>query len=203
MNNYDAWRQIYNGVMAAAQYRHTTHIAGGCIRDYMLGLPHNDIDVFLDAAIDRVSSDDFVTRMEGRGFTYRRRVGAEEYPGADAGFNVAEFHHPATDNIVQVMGLRNTFLGTHYRHFDNNMVRCYYSEQGVHLSRGFMEGMENKKVTPWAVSDEGDASIIRANNFIDKANTIEPGWVRDPFTDAEWNALDRDEVIRNVRVGNG
>jgi len=202
MNNYDAWRQIYNGVQAAGRYRHTTTIAGGCIRDYMLGLPHNDIDVFLDNGADLVASDAFVAHMDNRGFHFRRRLGVEEYPGADGAFNVAEFGHNATDNIVQVMGLRNTFIGTHFGHFDNNMVRCYYGEQGVHLSRGFMEGMENKKVSPWSVNNE-ERSILRADSFIDKANGLEPGWVRDPFTDTEWDRIDRGEPIRNVRVGNG
>lgn len=169
MNGPAFWNKLLTDVNTA--YRRQGVVAGGAVRDWMLGIEPNDIDIFLPDSFTRFDDD------TPAGWEYLRTVGREEYPGATEEFNVKEFR--VDDTIVQVMFLQHGFH-THYMGFDNNLTKGYYTPRDMFnqgrllLSDDLLYGLEHQVIYPLAGNN--DNVNTRMVEQLDRLNQTMPGW---------------------------
>lgn len=115
-------------------------VAGGAVRDWVLGEEPNDIDVFIS---HRTNLEEVPLTPPGWEFV-RALVGNEEYPGAGDRFNVYEYMVEGTR--VQTMMLQHGFF-THYQGFDYNMTQTYYTKTGgLIMSKDFAHGLDRMQM---------------------------------------------------------
>lgn len=170
MNGPAFWNKLLNDVNDT--WRTVGTVAGGAIRDWMLGIEPNDIDIFLERSFDRADHD-----LVPEGWEYLRTVGHDEYPNAGDEFNVAEYR--VDDTIVQVMFLRNGFF-EHYRLFDNNLTKGYYEPRQIFaagkliIGDDLLYGLEHQVIYP-LVGHNGDVNT-RMNEQRERLNQTMPGW---------------------------
>jgi hypothetical protein len=167
MNNPEFWLDVHQRVQRSVGYR-TTTIAGGCIRDYMLGLDAKDIDVFVGHSI--VRHDNLATLRHPDDFEFLGTATEEEYPGAANHFVVCNYRYMDTD--IQVMHLRGDFRN-HLETFDHNMCFGQFDGNRTVLPLNFMKGYARKEVE---VYNDGEKTKARAETFIDKVSAVEDGW---------------------------
>lgn len=125
-------------------------VAGGAVRDWVLGEEPNDIDVFISHRIDLEE-----VPLTPPGWEFLRAVvGNEEYPGAGERFNVYEYMVEGTR--VQTMMLQHG-LHPHYAGFDYNMTKAYYQKTaGIVMSREFSHGLDRMQM--WQTGRENPAN---------------------------------------------
>jgi len=179
MNGPGFWNELLTSARNTWNIRGM--VAGGAVRDWMLGIQPNDIDLFLPhgRAANRAHHPE--------GWEFRRDLTAEEYAGAGHDFNVQEYL--VRDTIVQVMFLRHGFH-THYAGFDNNLTKGYYEPQGtfntgrLKLSDDLLYGMEHQVIYPMHI-DHAENVRQRMNEQRERLNRTIPGWRienANPFT---------------------
>ena len=182
MNNPEFWLDVHRRVSQAVGWRGVT-IAGGCIRDYMLGLEAKDIDVFVSQS--RVRPDNGVDFMvHPADFEYLGMAMREEYPGANHEYVVCNYRYMDTD--IQVVHLRQDFRN-HIETFDHNMCFGQFDGNQTILPLNWMKGYARKEVE---VYNDSEKTAVRAQAFIDKVSAVEAGWrlaprqpAVDPFAD--------------------
>lgn len=174
MNGPKLWSTLRANVFSATSYRNQPTIAGGCIRDWMLGLQHKDIDIFVPNFTEDMEPD-FRGRMERYGFVFVEEANREQYEGAFKVLNYEWTERTGEDHAVQVVLLPGTFT-EHFALFDYNMVKAYYDMSGVHLSYQFIDGLERKNIYMTNYTQQ-DTTRDRMVNFANKVNVVDPGWI--------------------------
>lgn len=177
MNGPAVWTDLRRRVLYARQHRDDAVVAGGCIRDWMLGLRHKDIDIFLPN-FGANDEDTLRRRLEEQGLLFLGEGDHILYEGA---FKVLNYNYReryterAEEHTVQIILLPGTFLD-HFATFDYNMVKAYYDKDGLHLSKEFANGLENRRVG-MTNHFQMDRTRERVEGFIEKVNRVDPGWV--------------------------
>jgi len=125
MNGPEFWNEIYERIPNGL-------IAGGCVRDHLLGLPPKDIDVFIHpqwlAGIDQAPPADFV--FVGNG-------GREDYEGRDIrSIRDYTYRGQPVQLIFKVIPLKNN--QGEYRYMSDSFTR---REAGRQLAKTFPEGL--------------------------------------------------------------
>lgn len=167
MNNPEFWLDIHQRVSRTVFWTPVT-IAGGCIRDYMLGLEAKDIDVFVSRS--RIRHDNLDALVHPEGFEFLGTATEEDYPGAEHQFLVCNYRYMDTD--IQIMHLRGEFL-FHLESFDCNMGFGQFDGNRTILPLNWMKGYARKEVE---VYNDGERTAARAQAFIDKVSEVEAGW---------------------------
>lgn len=134
-------------------------IAGGAVRDYVLGMPHRDIDVFIphhvvvegelwDAADPRFR---FTTRGWRFDETYARtiRAGNHEYDQMEAGHILGvSLYHDQDNNQINLIELNaDRAIQDHLDAFDLGICQAAYAGGGVQLSDNFLRDWKDRRVT--------------------------------------------------------
>jgi hypothetical protein len=170
MNGPAFWNKLLADI--STTYRTQGIVAGGAVRDWMLGIEPNDIDIFLASASTLFNND------TPDGWEYIRTVSVEEYPNAPERFNVKEFR--VDNTIVQVVFLELGFF-THYTSFDNNLTKGYYTPKDIFssgrliLSDELLYGLEYQRIYPLVGMSEN--VVNRMNEQRDRLNQTMPGWI--------------------------
>lgn len=147
-------------------------IAGGAIRDLLLGKVPKDYDIFVDISdLDKDEADDLLllyanelSRVGGVPYgDYPYPVGGDEYAGTVAeDMVVYEIYPFGGVCATQVIGRRSKPLDT-VNSFDYNLVKGYYDpvEEIFHLSEELLKGFENKEI----IRDDDTKTERRVNNL--------------------------------------
>lgn len=119
-------------------------VAGGYVRDTLLGIPPRDIDVLTEsvtaeqlADLGRLLADDPGLMEESRAPTEPGTYAPE--PGRESQI-IALFQGGGVDVIV------TNNLAAHLREFPDNISRVHYGVDGLHFGVGFHEGHEEKRI---------------------------------------------------------
>lgn len=170
MNGPAFWNKLLQDVQTT--WRMGGVVAGGAVRDWMLGIEPKDIDIFVGRGFDIADGD-----LVPNGWNFIRTVGRDEYPGAMDEFNISEYR--VDDTIVQVMFLRHGFHD-HYGQFDNNLTKGRYEPRAVFgggtliLSDELLYGLEHQVIYPLAGNN--DNVNARMLEQLDRLNQTMPGW---------------------------
>ena len=147
-------------------------IAGGCIRDIVLGLNVKDIDVFVDSGTDPLG---LAVLYAGSSEAATQKPGDQSYArieGADnQGFEVYDVYNflgqevfcPPLQIICKEFNSVDDLLGS----FDYNAVMAGYSPStGVVFKKAFLDSLETRKV---------DKNTARTRAFCTKSGWSLPG----------------------------
>lgn len=138
-------------------------VAGGCIRDYRLGVPPKDIDVFVAGPSALIVHPDFVhqpvpsdRREEYEGRPYVRFVDDYDFHGIHV--QVIGFY--TDDEVVAVHG--PTLVGD----FDFGITRAWYDGQ-IHETPEFEKDLQDSTITVLR-NDRPERAATRARRFMDR-----------------------------------
>lgn len=169
-------------------------IAGGAVRDYVVGVPHRDIDVFVPYHEDhnltwreRVNDPRWRwTTNPNNGWIYDEAYaqnlnrGVFEYDQLVDDIINSVSQYSFQDNTVQVIVLspRRT-IQQHLDSFDMGICQAVYANGGIQLSNAFLSDWKSQTITPInpnaRTPDRAARLITRLPGFwsINQGNNIE------------------------------
>lgn len=120
-------------------------IAGGYIRDLLLGLPARDIDIMVEA--DPTEGElRQLERLLGVYFAELDFKEKEEYQANEEGFtrtsDIKKVYKDDEHNVADIIVVSS--IRTHIREFPDNISKCWYSVDGVTVMSEFIYGHANK-----------------------------------------------------------
>lgn len=181
MNGPKLWSNIIWSLPEQAE----VVIAGGCIRDWMLGVPEKDIDVFFKVQGERV-----VLNPE-RWTADPNQIAPEEmqaYQGMNNITSIANMRFE--DHAVQLIRLTpETDLNTYVDNFDISICMGRYGlgqNRGLRIPPAMARDLENKVIF---CEGQTNQTSVRARRFLEKISQYEQGWVieNDPVRDFQPN----------------
>lgn len=163
MNGFIFWNDVLNRVRDV-YWGASTFIAGGCVRDYFIGLEPKDIDVFIQAN---------PTGQLPAGFEWD--LERPERPEYEAGLNgirgIEDFVYQGTKINVIYIG-QNPYDYT-TTHFDSRINQGYVNINFLEVPAATMRDLESKTYT---IHRMGPNSMNRAERFLEKVSRVEQGW---------------------------
>lgn len=139
-NNPDFWDRLL------AQCGETRPVvAGGAIRDYLLGAENpKDIDIFYNRP-GHVEGAARFQAIEDLAFWQDtmapEQPGFEEYQGQPGVFRVT--NHIVDETNIQLIGVQS--VAEHLNQFDWSMCRVWYNSNGLHMSNAASQGWGERK----------------------------------------------------------
>lgn len=170
MNGPRLWTNILNQIPG------NKVIAGGCIRDWMLGVPEKDIDVFYNGT----GTNDFVLDADWR--LAEDQVQPDEnrqYEGMNQIIGISDLIYQ--DHRVQLIRLDDAVdLGTYITNFDISICKGNFrSFEGLMIPGPMARDLEAKHIF---CEGQINQTSVRANRFLEKISQFEQGWrvINDP-----------------------
>ena len=170
MNCPEFWHEILTDVAIP-----WATVTGGCVRDWYLGLPVKDIDVFIGpTGFERPTRDTFLLpanwRVDPEDEQFQLNWG--DYHGNPVINSIGNYL--VADHKVQIIFL-NSSLWDAMNRFDMNLVKGTYSRDGgLHLPKSFLADVRDKRIS---ITNEGDASLQRGLRLLNKLTEVgETGW---------------------------
>lgn len=176
MNGFLFWNDVLQRISNATDGAPAV-IAGGCIRDYMLGLPPKDIDVFVEGEVNHLMGNN------PEGFELDRLMPArEEYRG---NLNNILFiqDYKYRDTAINIINIDAMVYGV-LDNFDSNINKGMYDGMNLEISADMGKDLENREVT---IVRQGHNSMQRAQRLVQKVHAAgERDW-RITLAETEWN----------------
>lgn len=169
MNNPVTWTNLLGTFqLTNTNTLETLAVSGGAVRDWLLGIPHNDIDIF---AVLRQGQTTNEIRVPENWLGGQRPQG--EYDNAEI---VGVFDYVVNRERVNVIVLRpGTFLEDYVRRFDCPLNKGIFKRiTGLSVSQETLTDMERKEIF---VEDPNNPQHVgRAQNFLQRVSRVEQGW---------------------------
>lgn len=163
MNGPRLWTNILNQIPGDSV------IAGGCVRDWMLGVPEKDIDVFYNNV---PGEGDFVLQNGWR--LAEEQVQQQHY---DRGLNGIRGIVDAVyqDHRVQLIRLNDDVnLGQYITNFDISICKGNFRVfEGLLIPAPMARDLEEKKIF---CEGQTNQTSVRARWFLEKISQYEQGW---------------------------
>lgn len=163
MNGPVLWNEILKQMPAGAI------IAGGAVRDYLLGYEPKDIDVFVHHSASIDHGKDFIFTGPNKDFIFTGPNADRdaEYVGNAAPFAVMNYQY--ANLPVQVIYTKCSPRG-HVDTFDIGLCQMGYDGE-VHMSEAALTDMKNKTVT---IINDMENAVKRQTRFVEKYNFSKP-----------------------------
>lgn len=170
MNCPEFWHEILTDIAIP-----WSTVTGGCVRDWYLGLPVKDIDVFIGpTGLEQPTRDTFLLpahwRVDPEDEQFQLNWG--DYAGNPIINSIGNYL--VQDTKIQIIFL-NSSLWEAMNQFDMNLSRATYTRQGgLHLPMEFMSDARGQQIHLLNTSEQ---SLQRAERLLDKLREAgEAGW---------------------------
>ena len=174
MNGPNFWQRIRTELQAANRWTPDVMIAGGCIRDWMLGLEPKDIDVFM-----LLPEGEAPRLPEGNGWEVDpEQPQAPENQGVPGYGGVTRitsiFNWRKQGQPVQIIQLqRDTNLTDYVWGFDIDVCMGRWDQNGLNIPNSMARDLEDKVIH---TNVESENTYQRADRFLRKVSQVEAGW---------------------------
>lgn len=171
MNGPRLWTNILNQIPGDRV------IAGGCVRDWMLGVPEKDIDVFYNNV---PGEGDFVLRNGWRlAEDQVQQDENHEYVGINGIRGIVDAIYQ--DHRVQLIRLNDDInLGRYITNFDISICKGSFRVfEGLLIPAPMARDLEEKQIF---CEGQTNQTSVRARRFLEKIGQYEQGWkvINDP-----------------------
>lgn len=169
MNGPKFWSEIRSAIITAGNWRGQPMIAGGCVRDWLIGLEPKDIDVFVSAENFVQPTGDHWEQDPVNPMPPEIRDGYEGLNNITAVSNLLY-----KGQAVQIIELAQGMNPHEYVYsFDMELLRGSYDERGLVVPADAIKDIEQKQIF---ISRWSENTQQRAQRFLDKVSRVEEGW---------------------------
>jgi len=168
MNGPMFWNALLRGLANVGHNEENMMIAGGCIRDWLLGLEPKDIDIFIGSGNTHFNAPETWEAGE--------QNRDEEYFGRGGPQNITAIHNYRVANTdVQVIYC-NRSIYAHLASFDLKLSNAFFTlTGGLTVPQPVIDSLESKTILA-NLHRTAANTMERAERFLAKVSEVEEGW---------------------------
>ena len=179
MNSPTFWKHLLESLVQAGHTQGQLAIAGGCVRDYFLGLEPKDIDIFVGTPLaNNAQHNAFFAPADWQPVPPANNEMRAEYLGEGANHIAAIHDFTVADTAVQMIYV-NRFIFDHIARFDLQLSNgTFHLNEGLVVPMSLMKGISDKVIRA-NIRRTANNTMARAERFLEKISAVEDGWTID------------------------
>lgn len=179
MNSPTFWKHLLESLVQAGHTQGHLAIAGGCVRDYLLGLEPKDIDIFVGTPLpNNARHNAFFAPTDWQPVPAPPNNLRAEYFGEGTNHIAAIHDFTVADTAVQMIYV-NRFIFDHIARFDLQLSNgTFHLNEGLVVPMSLMKGISDKVIRA-NIRRTSNNTMARAERFLEKISAVEDGWTID------------------------